>query len=129
MRHVNRRESPRVEIKLRCYVTSPGVWFRDAMYVENISRTSLLLAWRSDTGAVLPPVEGQNITVDVELPANHNFGVKCIHCQGVVTSISFEDLDCPRVAVNLSLMDFRPLTDVSGVGAQSDLEPVFGRYE
>lgn len=111
MRQVNRRESHRVEVKLRCYVISPPIWTRGAMYVENMSRNGLLLAWRSETGPVHPPAVGQFVTVEVELPSNHCFGPKCIHCQGTVARVSLEDRECPRVAVQLNHMDFRSFTD------------------
>jgi hypothetical protein len=91
MRNINRRESPRIEIKLRCHVTSPALWMRSAMYTENISRSGLL-------------------TVEVELPANHGFGQKCIHCQGTVIRI-LSDPECPRVALRVNYMDFRAFHD------------------
>ena len=119
MRQVNRRESHRVEIKLYCYVTSPAIWTRGAMHIENISRSGLLVAWRCDTGAVPTPVVGQILTVEVELPANHGFAPKCIHCQGAVARISIEDQDCPRVAVRLNYMDFRSFPDLAGIQAAS----------
>lgn len=115
MRQVNRRENHRVEIRLRCYVTSPAVWARGAMQMENISRGGLLLAWRSETGPVPVPAIGQMVTVDVELPADHGFGPKCIHCQGDVARISFEDQDCPRVALRLNYMDFRSFPDRASI--------------
>ena len=111
MRNINRRESPRIEIKLRCHVTSPALWLRSAMSTENISRSGLLVAWRSE-GAPLPlPAIGQIVTVEVELPANHGFGQKCIHCQGSVTRISVSDPDNPRVALQVNYMDFRSFHD------------------
>ena len=115
MRQVNRRASHRVEIKLYCYVTSPAIWTRGAMHIENISRSGLLVAWRGDTGAIPTPVVGQILTIEVELPANHGFAPKCIHCQGAVARISNEDLECPRVAVRLNYMDFRSFPDLAGV--------------
>jgi hypothetical protein len=115
MRQVNRRESHRVEIKLYCYVTSPAIWTRGAMHIENISRSGLLVAWRSDTGPIPMPSVGQILTVEVELPANHGFEPKCIHCQGAVARISNEDQECPRVAVRLNYMDFRSFPDLAGV--------------
>ena len=33
------------------------------------------------------PAIGQIVTVEIELPANHGFGQKCIHCQGTVTRV------------------------------------------
>jgi hypothetical protein len=90
-----------------CYVTSPAGRPRSAMHIENISRTGLLVAWRSDAGVFPLPSIGQMITVEVVLPANHGFGPKCIHCQGSVARLALEDRDCPRVAVRLNYMDFR----------------------
>ena len=77
------------------------------MNIENISRTGLLVAWRGDAGPFPLPVVGQMVTVEVELPANHGFGPKCIHCQGVVARVVLEDRNHPRVGVRLNYMDFR----------------------
>ena len=88
MSNINRRESPRIEIKLRCHVTSPALWMRSAMFTENISRSGLLVEWRGEGSALPMPMIGQILTIEVELPANHGFGQKCIHCQGTVTRIS-----------------------------------------
>jgi hypothetical protein len=112
MKNMNRRESPRIEIKLRCYVTSPALWMRSAMYTEDISRTGILVAWRGEDAAAVPvPVAGQVVTVEIELPANHGFGQKCIHCQGTVTRTSLADAGYPRVALQVSYMDFRSFHD------------------
>ena len=122
MRNINRRESPRIEIKLRCHVTSPALWLRKAMSTENISRSGLLVAWRSDGTALPLPVIGQIVTVEVELPANHGFGQKCIHCQGSVTRISAAEPENPRVALQVNYMDFRSFHD--RIRAMEALQPV-----
>ena len=57
------------------------------------------------------PFLNQIVTVEVELPANHGFGQKCIHCQGTVTRISQADPDCPLVALRINYMDFRAFHD------------------
>jgi hypothetical protein len=111
MRNINRRESPRMEIKLRCHVTSPSLWLRSAMSTENISRSGLLVVWSSENSALPLPSIGQIVTVEVELPANHGFGQKCIHCQGSVTRISMADPENPRVALQVNYMDFRSFHD------------------
>jgi hypothetical protein len=111
MRQINRRESPRIEIKLRCHVTSPAIWTRGAIHTENISRSGLLLAWRGENGPLPAPATGQIVTVEVELPANHGFGQKCIHCQGAVTRVSEWDIEAPRVALRVNYMDFRSFHD------------------
>src|SRR5579871_5222709 len=111
MRNINRRESPRIEIKLRCHVTSPALWMRSPMYTENISRSGLLVAWRGENSALPMPAVGQILTIEVELPANHGFGQKCIHCQGTVIRVWRPENDCPRVALQVNYMDFRSFHD------------------
>ena len=66
MRNINRRESPRIEVKLRCHVTSPALWMRSAMYTENISRSGLLVAWKGESSALPMPVVGQILTIDAQ---------------------------------------------------------------
>lgn len=112
MKNINRRESPRIEIKLRCHVTSPAIWLKTAMYTENISRSGVLVAWCGDGARVPVPAVGQIVTVEIELPANHGFGQKCIHCQGTVVRVVLEGQpDGPRVALRVNYMDFRAFHD------------------
>ena len=122
MKNINRRESPRIDIQLRCYVTSPALWMRSAMHTENISRSGILVAWRGEDAAVPVPVVGQVVTVEIELPANHGFGQKCIHCQGTVTRTSCAEGGYPRVALQVSYMDFRSFHDQ--IRAMEALQPV-----
>lgn len=110
MRIINRRESPRIEIKLRCHIASPALWASSTMHTENISRNGLLVAWRGQGSSIQLPSIGQIITVEVELPANHGFGQKCIHCQGAVMRIS-SDAEYPKVALLVNYMDFRAFHD------------------
>jgi hypothetical protein len=123
MKTINRRESPRIDIQLRCYVTSPALWMRSAMHTENISRAGVLVAWRGEDAATVPvPMVGQVVTVEIELPANHGFGQKCIHCQGTVTRAWCAEGGYPRVALQVSYMDFRSFHDqIRGMEA---LQPV-----
>jgi hypothetical protein len=110
MKNINRRESPRIDIKLRCHVTSPALWMRGSMYTENMSRNGVLVAWRGDGGALPLPQLGQIVTLDVELPAHHGFGPKCIHAQGTVVRVMQRE-DYPRVALSVNYMDFRTFED------------------
>ena len=111
MKTINRRESPRIDIKLRCHVTSPALWAQSAMHTENISRSGVLIAWRGLESALPMPSLGQIITVEIELPANHGFGQKCIHCQGTVIRVANSSEDCPRIALRVNYMDFRSFHD------------------
>lgn len=110
MENINRRESPRIEIKLRCHVSAPALWLPGAMYTVNISRGGLLIAWLGESAPLPPPVLGQIVTAEVELPASHGFGPKCIHCEGTVARVS-EHSDGPLVALCVNFMDFRSFHD------------------
>jgi hypothetical protein len=81
------------------------------MFTENISRSGLLVAWRGEGAPIPLPSLGQILTVEVELPANHGFGQKCIHCQGVVSRISDVGSDYPQIALSVNYMDFRAFHD------------------
>ena len=111
MKNINRRESPRIEIKLRCHVTSPALWMRSPMYTENISRSGMLVVWRGESAALPLPFLNQIVTVEVELPANHGFGQKCIHCQGTVNRVDRPQADAYLVALRVNYMDFRSFHD------------------
>ena len=81
------------------------------MYTENISRSGVLIAWRGVQQELPTPSVGQIITVEVELPANHGFGQKCIHCQGSVMRVSNSSENFPLVALRVNYMDFRSFHD------------------
>ena len=81
------------------------------MHTENISRSGILIAWRGENAALPIPALGQIVTIEVELPANHGFGQKCIHVQSTVARISETDHDCPRIALRVNYMDFRSFHD------------------
>jgi hypothetical protein len=111
MKNINRRESSRIEIKLRCHVSSPALWMKSAMYTENISRSGVLIAWRGVDAKLPVPSMGQIVTVEIELPANHGFGQKCIHCQGTVMRIADSAENLPLIALRVNYMDFRSFHD------------------
>ncbi len=100
-----------MDIRLRCHVMSPALWGQNEIYTENISRSGVLLSWGA-AGTSLPlPSVGQILTIDIELPAHHGFGQKCIHCQGTVMRISETADNSPRVALRVNYMDFRSFHD------------------
>ena len=111
MKNINRRESPRIEIKLRCHVSSPALWMKSAMYTENISRSGVLIVWRGVDAKLPIPSLGQIVTVEIELPANHGFGQKCIQCQGTVMRIASSVENLPLIALRVNYMDFRSFHD------------------
>jgi len=127
MKSINRRETPRIDVKLKCHVSSPRVWSNGFVGVtENISRSGLLLLWNGlQNGSRLPRV-GDLITMDIELPVHHDFPTKCIHCQGTVVRVSVTENQAPRVALSVNYMKFRDYgRDVTKV---QDLEAELGSW-
>ena len=81
------------------------------MYTENISRSGVLIVWRGVDAKLPIPSLGQIVTVEIELPANHGFGQKCIHCQGTVMRIASSVENLPLIALRVNYMDFRSFHD------------------
>src|ERR1039458_8979984 len=73
MKNINRRESSRIAINLRCHVSSPALWIKSAMYTENISRSGVLIAWRGDDAQLPVPSVGQ-IVFQVGIAGRHGGG-------------------------------------------------------
>ena len=127
MKSINRRETPRIDVKLKCHVSSPRAWSNGFVGVtENISRSGLLLLWDSrQVGSRLPRV-GDLISMDIELPVHHDFPTKCIHCQGAVVRVSVTENEEPRVALSVNYMKFR---DYGGrVAKVLDVEAELGSW-
>ena len=81
------------------------------MYTENISRSGVFIAWRGVENELPLPSVGQIVTVEIELPANHGFGQKCIHCQGTVIRITTSEENFPLIALRVNYMYFRSFHD------------------
>lgn len=116
MENMNRRQSQRIDIKLRCHVSAPALWVPGAMYTENISRGGILIAWLGESAPLPPPTIGERVTVELELPASHCLGARCIHCEGTVARVTMpppgsEASAAPRVALCVNYMDFRSISD------------------
>jgi c-di-GMP-binding flagellar brake protein YcgR len=120
MELANRRENPRMDIELRCRVTSPSLWAPAPARTVNLSRGGMLIAWGDGLSPL--PALGQMMTVEIELPVYHEFGQRCIHCQGTVVRI-----EGGKVALRVGYMDFRAFDEVNfpveadiGGGARGD---------
>ena len=72
--------------------------------------------------AVELPTPGDLLSVDIELPANHAFGRRCMHCQAVVARVSAGDKGEPLVAMQVNQMQFRSYTNgrFSAKGTQNN---------
>jgi hypothetical protein len=86
------------------------VWSQTDIYTENISRGGVLIGWCGEPSLPLPSL-GQIVTVEIELPANHGFGQKCIHCQGTVIRVAQPQQAGASLALRVNYMDFRSFHD------------------
>jgi hypothetical protein len=105
---MDRRADPRVEVKLPCHVAFPRS--KSGLFVgvtENMSRGGILVSWSADRMLTNLPKAGDLLTVDIELPANHSFGRRCMHCQAVVARVLVGESGCARVAFQVNQMQFR----------------------
>lgn len=105
---MDRRADPRVDVRLPCHVEFPGS--KSHLFVgltENMSRSGILVAWNADGLMSRLPKPGDLLSVDIELPANHSFGRRCMHCQTVVARVSPGERGEPMVAMQVNQMQFR----------------------
>jgi hypothetical protein len=75
---------------------------------ENMSRSDVLVLLNNGdyTFSELPRV-GDPLIVEIELPANHIFGKKCMQCQTTVVRISKSETGSPRMALRIHKMRFQ----------------------
>ena len=109
---MDRRADPRVEVKLPCHIAYPRSKSRLFVGVtENMSRGGILVSWSADRMMANLPEPGDLLTVDIELPANHVFGRRCMHCQATVARVAASDTAGARVALQVNQMQFRSYTN------------------
>jgi len=73
----------------------------------NMSRSGLLVAWNADGQGNGAPKTGELLSVDIELPANHNFGRRSMHCQTTVSRVTAGECGAVMVALLVNQMQFR----------------------
>jgi hypothetical protein len=109
---MDRRADPRVEVRLPCHVEFSKTRSRLCVgLTENMSRSGILVTWNAESSAEGVPKPGDLLSVDIELPANHAFGRRCMHCQAVVARVSAGEKGQPLVAMQVNQMQFRSYTN------------------
>ena len=102
---MEQRSYPRFDVNAVCYLCGLGHALSQGV-TENISRGGLLLRLESRHAPIALPRIGDVVTVDVELPANHNFGQKYLRCRGSVVRIASARQSPARIALSVSQMEF-----------------------
>jgi len=118
---MNRRESPRMDVKLKCHVAPVKTWPQGISGItENISRNGVLMLCAEGATGEQPRL-GEVVTVEIELPENPVFGRKCIHCQATVVRVISEEGQPFRVAFSVNQMKFteyaNPASQLQGIEA------------
>jgi hypothetical protein len=73
----------------------------------NMSRSGILLAWDTNGLVSTAPKVGDLLSVEIELPANHSFGRRCMDCQSAVARVAPGDRGVAMVALQVNQMQFR----------------------
>lgn len=87
-----------------------------------MSRSGVLVVWNANGMLASLPRPGEPLTLDIELPANHNFGRRCMHCNAVVARVASQNGDM-RVALQIKQLQFRNYSNDDSVSA-----PRMGEY-
>jgi hypothetical protein len=83
-----------------------------------MSRGDVLVLLNGDHDHAELPCVGDALIVEIELPANHAFGRKCMQCQSTVVRVSKAENGAPRVALRIHKMRFQSY--VSRSASRSD---------
>lgn len=109
---MDRRADPRVEVRLPCHIEYPKSKSHLCVGVtENMSRSGILVAWNAAAAETQMPKPGDLLSIDIELPANHSFGRRCMHCQSVVARVTPGERGEALVALQVNQMQFRSYTN------------------
>jgi hypothetical protein len=93
---------------------------------ENISRGEIMLQLPAGEGLPDEPCVGDPMLVEIDLPANHAFGRKCMQCQTTVVRVSKSEEGAARLAMRIHKMRFQscgeaPAGEEAGEGSTRQL--------
>ncbi len=105
---MERRSNARLEISLPCRLTSLRLGSQPLTGItENISRGDILVQLPAGESSPDGPCVGDPMIVEIDLPANHAFGRKCMQCQTTVVRVSQSEEGAARLAMRIHKMRFQ----------------------
>ena len=117
---MERRRNSRLEINRACRLTSPRFGSLTLMGItENMSRGDVMVLLPEDCLGGDLPLVGDPMLVEIDLPANHAFGRKCMQCQTTVVRVGKSETGAPRLSMRIHKMRFQSC----GEGAVADDRP------
>jgi hypothetical protein len=105
---MERRRSARLEINLPCRLSSPRLGSEPLVGItESMSRgdVMVLLSEQCTAGDLL--TVGDPLIVEIDLPAKHAFGRKCMQCQTTIVRVSDSESGTARIAMRIHKMRFQ----------------------
>jgi hypothetical protein len=114
---MDQRDYPRFEVNARCHLS--GIAPFEGV-TQNISRNGVLIRLGTKDAPPSLPNVGDSLTVDIELPANQDFGQKYLHCFGTVVRTFNARRSLPCFALSISQMEFRGSTNGNGNQTYAD---------
>ncbi len=122
---MDRRRNTRLDINLPCRLNSPrlgsGSW---RGVTEKISRGDVVVTLSAAVENAGLPEAGDPVLLEIDLPANHAFGPKCMQCQTTVIRVTQDEAGRSSVVMRIHKMRFQSLEPgaerqlASGNGAQ-----------
>lgn len=117
---MEQRRNARLDINLQCRITSPRAGTRAlAAVTENMSRGDILILLEGDQANGATPCMGDPLIVEIDLPANHAFGRKCMQCQTTVVRIEKSESGSARLALRIHKMRFQSCLEFPASDAQA----------
>ena len=105
---MERRRNARLEINRACRLTSPRFGSLTLMGItENMSRGDVIVLLPEDCLGTDLPLVGDPMLVEIDLPANHAFGRKCMQCQTTVVRVGKSETGAPRLSMRIHKMRFQ----------------------
>ncbi len=88
-------------------------------FTENMSRGDIMVQLDGDEKSSVLPSAGDPMIVEIDLPANHAFGRKCMQCQTSVVRVAISETGNPRLALRIHKMRFLSCGECSALEGKS----------
>jgi hypothetical protein len=87
---------------------------------ENMSRGEVVVRLAADQGGQCLPLIGEPVIVEIDLPANHAFGRKCMQCQTTVVRVSGSEAGGTNLTMRIHKMRFQSVEEPPAAGGPPD---------
>lgn len=119
---MEKRRNTRLDISLPCRICSPGSGSQLLSGVtENMSRGDVLVLLEGELAFAELPCIGDPLLIEIDLPANHAFGQKCMQCQATVVRVSKPDNGPAYLAMRIHKMRFQSRAELDSMARDAGM--------